>query len=218
MPVILGLLSPLRVVNHALGWIARRLAIAALAGMVAVTLLQIFYRYVLNNALPWPDEAARFLMLWMTGLIAPVAYRHGGFVAIDMLTRFLPRSLSGLLALILLALSLLVLIVGIRLGHSHTMSGCLFDSSSLWLPVELAFAVPVPFTGMSLTLCTSADVALSLSFGWVKLPLAVMYASLLTGFVLLTLVNVELMLRSLATAIGGAERLPELSGEVVSAE
>jgi len=33
--------------------------------MVIVILLQVFFRYVLNNALPWPDELARFLMLWM---------------------------------------------------------------------------------------------------------------------------------------------------------
>ncbi len=39
--------------------------------MVVCILIQVFFRYVLNNALPWPDEAARFLMLWMTGFIAP---------------------------------------------------------------------------------------------------------------------------------------------------
>ena len=63
----------------------RLLAWMALALMVAVILTQVFCRYVLNNALPWPDEAARFLMLWMTGLMAPSAYRWGGFVSIGML-------------------------------------------------------------------------------------------------------------------------------------
>ena len=28
--------------------------------MVIVILVQVFFRYVLNNALPWPDEVARF--------------------------------------------------------------------------------------------------------------------------------------------------------------
>ena len=59
--------------------------------MVFVILLQVCFRYLFNNALPWPDEAARFCMLWMTGLIAPAAYRVGGFVTIDMLGRALPR-------------------------------------------------------------------------------------------------------------------------------
>ena len=62
--------------------------------MVIVILVQVFFRYVLNNALPWPDEVARFLMLWMTGLIAPSAYRWGGFVSIEFLERFFERELE----------------------------------------------------------------------------------------------------------------------------
>ena len=77
--------------------------------MVVVILIQIFFRYVLNNALPWPDEAARFLMLWMTGFIAPSAYRWGGFVSIDMMPQLLPKTFGKILLLILLLLSLFIL-------------------------------------------------------------------------------------------------------------
>ena len=65
--------------------IGRQFAWIAIFLMVVVIIIQVFFRYVLNNALPWPDELARFLMLWMTGLIAPSAYRWGGFVSIDIL-------------------------------------------------------------------------------------------------------------------------------------
>ena len=54
--------------------IGLHLSIAALAFMVIIMLTQVFFRYVLNNALPWPDELARFCMLWMTGLMAPLAF------------------------------------------------------------------------------------------------------------------------------------------------
>ena len=77
--------------------IGRQIAWIAILLMVIVIIIQVFFRYVLNNALPWPDEVARFLMLWMTGLIAPSAYRWGGFVSIDMLQRFLPKILSNIL-------------------------------------------------------------------------------------------------------------------------
>ena len=50
-------------VNGHLLRIGYGIGIAAIAMMVAVTLVQVFFRYVLNNALPWPDEAARFGML-----------------------------------------------------------------------------------------------------------------------------------------------------------
>ena len=58
--------------------VGRNIAWVALALMVGVILLQVFFRYILNDALNWPDEAARFLMLWMTGLIAPSAFAGAG--------------------------------------------------------------------------------------------------------------------------------------------
>ncbi len=150
--------------------------------MVFVTLLQVFMRYALNTALPWPDEAARFLMLWMTGLIAPSAYRRGGFVAIDMAERALPRSAAAILSLSLLAISLLVLVAGLQLGWRHVNSGWLFASSSLRLPLDLVGGTSV------------------------KIKLAWMYLSLWTGMLLLTVVNVELILRSLVVLTGGTPR------------
>lgn len=218
MALLLGLISPLHAFNTAMGALGRWVTVTAMALMVAVILLQVFFRYVLNSALPWPDEAARFLMLWMTGLIAPVAYRRGGFVAIDMAMQALPRRAAAALGLVLLTLALIVLLKGVQLGHAHTMSGCLFKSSSLYLPFTFEFALPLPGTGISLTLCTKADAALGLQFGWVKMPLAVMYASLFIGLILLTLVNIELLLRNIATLLGSGDDLRPVPQDNVEAE
>jgi TRAP-type C4-dicarboxylate transport system permease small subunit len=216
--ILKGVLRPFHVINTGLGRIASGVAVVAMIAMVMAILIQVFFRYVLNNALPWPDEAARFMMLWMTGLLAPVAYRRGGFVAIDTLTRFLPRNVAGVLALFLLAVTFLVLIVAVQLGHKHVMSGCLFKSSTLWVPFTLEFALPLPGTGKSLTLCTRADAALSLTWGWVKMPLAVSYASLFVGVLLLLLVNIELAIRTILGLAGAADDLPEIDGQIVGAE
>ncbi|NBR03848.1 MAG: TRAP transporter small permease subunit [Alphaproteobacteria bacterium] len=148
-----------------------------------VGLLQVFCRYVLNNALPWPDEAARFMMLWLTGLMAPVAFRHGGMVAITGVLELLPRQLVSAFSLLLLVTSLAVLVVGAQLGLKHVDSGWLFSSSSLKLPLFLI--------GMKS----------------VKIKLAWMYMSLLVGVWLMILVNIELILRSVVVALGGASRL-----------
>ena len=72
---MLALLRPIASLNTVILRLARQIAWMALAVMVLVILAQVFFRYVLNNALPWPDEAARFLMLWMTALMAPSAMR-----------------------------------------------------------------------------------------------------------------------------------------------
>ena len=171
MRMLLGLLKPLQFFNDIAGWLGRSVSAIALALMVFVILLQVFCRYVLGNALPWPDEAARFCMLWLTGLMAPVALRQGGFVAIDTLATFLPRRGIALLALLLFTVSLLVLVVSAQLGWNHVKSGWLFSSASLKLPLHLI--------GLKV----------------VKLKLAWMYMSLLIGVWLMIAVNVEMILR-----------------------
>ena len=100
----LFLLNILQYLNTFFLRIGRQLAWIAILLMVMVILLQVFFRYVLNNALPWPDEVARFLMLWMTALIAPSAYRWGGFVSIDMIIGSFTKLIGNLISLILLIL------------------------------------------------------------------------------------------------------------------
>ena len=152
--------------------LGRQLATVAIGLMVIIILIQVFFRYGLNSALPWPDEAARFLMLWMTGLIAPSAYRWGGFVSIDMLFRFLPSKMVKIITLILLVISLLVLVVGLQFGLKHVDSGWLFSSSSLKWPLHLI--------GMEIT----------------RVKLAWMYMSLPVGLIMMSLVNVELIIKN----------------------
>ena len=146
--------------------------------MVLVILIQVFYRYVLNNALPWPDELARFLMLWMTGLIAPSAFRWGGFVSIEMFPQLLPKLMGKLLNLCLLVLSLTILIIGFKLSLEHIKIGWIFESSSIKIPFQLIGGK------------TQA------------LKLAWMYMSLSVGIFLLVLVNFELLLKQIISLFG----------------
>lgn len=182
---------------RALSWLnglvlalAKGLAAAALAVMVGFILAQVFYRYVMNNALPWPDEAARFMMLWMTGLAAPAAYRVGGFVAIDMLEAALPRRAAAALALVLLALSLVVLLYAVQIGWREvTGFAGSFKTASLY------------------TLVFPSWSEMSVTFGLDKMPRSHMMASLLVGLALLIVVNVELILRQIL-ALAGHEPPP----------
>ena len=106
------------------------LSIFAMGLMVVVILTQVYFRYVLNNALPWPDEAARFLMLWLAGLMGPIALRQGSMVAILGVQSLLPGLICKVLIFGLLLVSFAVLIVAVKLGWVHVNSGWLFASSS----------------------------------------------------------------------------------------
>ena len=214
MALLLGLLAPFQLFNTHVLRVGRGIAVVCMGLMVVIILTQVFFRYVLNDALNWPDEAARFLMLWMTGLIAPTAFRRGGFVSIDMFLRMLPRAMGALVSLALLCTSLLVLVVAMKLGMNHVNSGCLFNSATLRVPFTLHLAFPVPFTDLSATICTKDDYAFSFEWGWTRLKLAHMYASIYVGIILLTIVNIELILRSFISLSGQSDRLPLLTTDV----
>jgi TRAP-type C4-dicarboxylate transport system permease small subunit len=187
MGILLAVLSPLAFVNSHLLRIGRAIGIAAVALMVVAILIQVVFRYVLNNALPWPDEAARFCMLWMTGLMAPTAFRRGGFVAIDMLGQALPRVLGSLLSLFLLVVSLAVLVIAVQIGYAEvTGFGGKFATASLYVPGNFSLTE------------------------WIRVPRSWMMMSIFVGVILLTLVNIELILRNLVSTFGGTERLPAL--------
>ena len=192
MSVLFGLLWPLERFNTVVLAIGKAIAVAALAIMVCLILGQVFFRYVLNDAPNWTEEGARFGMLWMTGLMAPLAYRMGGFVAIDMVERALPRMLSGLLTLVLMGIAMWVLIVAWDRGlHNHvdTLSGRGCSSSLRW-----------PF-GIEIGKCGA------------KFQNNYQYASLWVGVNLLILVNLELIIRQIIKLAGQGDRLTPLGNE-----
>ena len=192
---MLTVLGPLAWVNTRILRVGRQIAWMALAVMVAVILAQVVFRYALNNALAWPDEAARFLMLWMAALMAPSAMRWGGFVSIDMVPSALPRVPGLILTLILLCLTLMVLIVAIGHGYNHTFGfGGNFNSSSLRIPLD--------WIGLET----------------VRVKLRYMYASLFVCVILLSVVTVELILRTLIQLVDPDAKLPPTDAPVESLE
>ena len=181
---LLTVLTPISLMNAGVLRFCRAVGIVTVALMVTAILIQVFFRYVLNDAPAWTEEAARFCMLWMTGLMAPTAFRRGGFVAIDSLKLILPTLPGQLLGLFLLSISLLVLIVGVLIGWNEVFGfGGRFATASLYVPTSFGFDQ------------------------FYRVPRSWMMASLLVGIVLLISVNVELILRCLATMMGATDRL-----------
>ena len=119
---------------------------ACLAAMMLVVLLQVFCRYVLNAPLSWPEEASRFMMVWMTFLVAPFAYREGMLVRLESWVAYLPKRGQRVIEIgthILIALTLIVLL---REALWMIERGSRIRSSALNLSMGWVFAVmPVSF-------------------------------------------------------------------------
>ncbi len=187
MGALIGLAKALGSLNGAVLTLGRGLGAVCMAAMVVIILAQVFYRYILGSALAWPEEAARFLMVWAAGLMVATAFRRGGFVSIDILVRLLPRMTASALSLVLLALSLVILVVAIRISWSEvTGIGGRFETDSLRYPSTWDLSV------------------------WTKMPRSWQMASMLTGLVMMISVCVELMLRNLITLLGAHDRLPDI--------
>lgn len=69
--MILKLLSPLLAL---LKWSAIMLT----AVMLVIMVVQVFFRYVLNDSIVWAEELSTFMMMWVAFLVAPVLYRSAG--------------------------------------------------------------------------------------------------------------------------------------------
>lgn len=187
MSLLIFIMQVLCKFNNFILRICRNLGVLAVVLMVVAILIQVFFRYILNNALPWPDEAARFCMLWMTGLMAPTAFRRGGFVAIDFINQFIPSIINVILSMVLLSLSLLVLFTSVQIGYAEvTGFGGRFATASLYIPVSIDLQ------------------------NWYRIPRSWMMMSLLIGCVLLILVNLELIGRNIIFKLGKGNSLPEI--------
>ncbi len=136
----------------ALGF-GRTIAWVLLALMTFIVLYQVFFRYALNNAPSWSEAGARGLMMWMTFLVAPTAYRWGAYVSIDTLTHALRGRLRhGLsLAINISALTLIVVLLWLSIdfverGMTRRATG--LPADVFGIPMKAAYirlAMPVGF-------------------------------------------------------------------------
>lgn len=137
--------------NTALERGLRVLAIALVAAMSAVILLQVFFRYGLGDALTWTEEAARYLMVWMTFAVAPIAYRAGAYVTLDVLLGVLPPPARRGLAIAIDVAVIVLLVVLYREAIGMIGRGLRITAQTLPMPMAWVYlALPLGYTGMLL--------------------------------------------------------------------
>lgn len=177
-------------INSFLLMIGRNIAWVLMALMVVVILMQVFYRYVLNAPLSWPEEASLSLMIWMMGLMAPSAYRWGGFVAIDLLSDALSKWPRFVLVMGLMLIATGVCWFLLREAWTHYSSPILFNSSGLNRLLQ--------DSGINQLLGTQ-----------IEFRAAYIYLGMVACFGMLLSVNVELVIRKFGQTFGNPDQFPE---------
>ena len=84
--------------------------------MLAVVLVGVFYRYVVDQALSWYDEFAGYILVWLTMYGSVVGLARGKHISFETLVEKLPRGAQRVVeafdALCVLGFSLVLLVSG----------------------------------------------------------------------------------------------------------
>ncbi|HEV2560385.1 MAG TPA: TRAP transporter large permease subunit [Microvirga sp.] len=122
------------------------LCTALMVGSAAVAAYQVFCRYVLDAALPWPEEVAIWLFSWSVFLGMAVAVGRRSHIAIDLLRPLLPERLRGAHRLfvdsMVAAASIMLVIHGVDFA-----SRAIQVSPAMQWPLSILFAA-VPIGGL----------------------------------------------------------------------
>ncbi len=143
------LLARIAAFNEPLCNHAKHLAGILLMAMVVVVLLQIVYRYVLNDSLIWTEEVAKTMMVWAAFLVAPWAYRTSANVGIDMFVEQLSRRLGLVLHLLLNFLVVWIILVFLVESIGFFERGITIRAASL--PIQMAWfysVLPLAFAAL----------------------------------------------------------------------
>ncbi len=71
--------------NAALLFVCRWIAIGLVAVIAVIVIASVIMRYGVNSSLSWAEDAAKFLMVWLAFIGAPLGFRHGAHVSLELL-------------------------------------------------------------------------------------------------------------------------------------
>ena len=112
------------------------LCVLLCAGMFAVTILGVFFRYVMISPFEWTEEMARFLMLALGFLAINIAVRRDEHIKINLVVNCLPTTISRWLDYLVDAFVafflIFLLIKGYSMAFGTMMTAGTVDMSMFW--------------------------------------------------------------------------------------
>lgn len=81
----------------------------ALAGLIVLTFVGVFARYVFNAPFAWQEEVQLMLIVWVTFLGGRYAFVTGSHCAIDVLVDLFPKKVQRYFDLVIMAIVVIVL-------------------------------------------------------------------------------------------------------------
>jgi TRAP-type C4-dicarboxylate transport system permease small subunit len=122
-----------------------------LAGLMLVVIVLIVFagvvfRYFLHIGLGWTEEAARFLLIWMTFVSATVAVRRWAHFQLTLVTTWIPRRLHRSIDVFAILVVLAMAAILVRYGTNIMRVSWNQESPMMGWNMGLLYAV-VPMSG-----------------------------------------------------------------------
>ena len=122
------------------------IATIGLGAMSIITIVAVFFRYVLHSPITWSEEAARYLMIWSTLLGISIATKQKAHLGIDIFVSMAPKKIQRILEifswsmlivmyLFLVWTSILFILTAIKTGNVTPMLRIPFYIIYLALPI-----------------------------------------------------------------------------------
>lgn len=122
----------------------RFVSVLLLAFYLTIILLQVFFRYVLNDSLFWSEEVVRYSLVWGVMLGAALVAYERGHIRIEILEAFLPPAGKRVVQFIANSCTLAFLVILAYAGWDFTIRTWFQSSASLQVPMRVVYlAMPV---------------------------------------------------------------------------
>jgi TRAP-type C4-dicarboxylate transport system permease small subunit len=133
-----------------------------LAAMTIIVFLQVFFRYALNSPLPWPEEIARLMIVWLTFIGGYMALREKKHIGFNLLMKKLPNHIEHIITIVGKILVILFLFVMIKEGIGFVRRFATVPMSYTQLPIGIVAYTVFPTSGVLMLLQMLQDLSQTL--------------------------------------------------------
>lgn len=136
---------------HYLGYTLEFIVCACLIVTVVTTFLQVFYRYVLQNPLPWSQEVMMISFVYLVLFGAALAVKNKEHLKVELLDKA-PEFVQKVLRLFELIVILIFIGVFVYYGTLLVMSNLKSGQIVGFLPIKVAYVyMSIPISGLFMT-------------------------------------------------------------------
>jgi TRAP-type C4-dicarboxylate transport system permease small subunit len=125
--------------------------IVLLAGMTVSIILQVFFRYVVNRPLIWPEEFARMLMIWSIFLASFYALIEGGHIGLNFVKKRFSKRVAKIMDITSHLLMLGFLLIMVIKGAESTVAVADEYTPTLVISTAIPYA-SMPVSGLLMML------------------------------------------------------------------